>query len=81
VAALPPLPLLGWGGEWKEKRQKLVGRDKGSLTEQQIKGTGTTTTVLIRRIHETNSRMHRTSLTARCRTHSRAAAPPHRKPA
>jgi len=24
-------------------RQKLVGRDKGSLTEQQTKGTGTTT--------------------------------------
>jgi len=28
------LPLLGWGGKWKEKRQELMGQDKGSLTEQ-----------------------------------------------
>jgi len=34
------------------KRQKLVGWDKGSLTEQQTKGT-VTTTVQIRRIHNT----------------------------
>jgi len=34
----------------KRKRQKLVGRDKGSLTEQQTKGTGTTT-IQIRRKH------------------------------
>ena len=33
-------------------RQKLVGRDKGSLTEQQTKGTGTTT-IQIRGIHKT----------------------------
>jgi len=30
-----------------------VGRDKGSLTEQQTKGTGTTT-IQIREIHKTN---------------------------
>jgi len=42
-ATRPPLPLPGCGGEWKRNRQKLVGRDKGSLTEQQTKGTGTTT--------------------------------------
>jgi len=40
-----------------------VGRDKGSLTEQQTKQT-VTTTVLIRRIHNTNSETHRAALTA-----------------
>jgi len=39
----PPLPLPGCGGEWKETGRKLVGWDKGSLTEQPTKGTGTTT--------------------------------------
>jgi len=38
-----PLPPPGCGGEWKRNRQKLVGHDKGSLTEQQTEGTGTTT--------------------------------------
>jgi len=38
-----PLPLPGCGGEWKETGRKLVGWDKGSLTEQQTKGTVTTT--------------------------------------
>jgi len=28
-----PSPLLGWGGECKEKGKKLVVRAKGSLTE------------------------------------------------
>jgi len=37
----------------ERNRQKLVGPDKGSLTEQQTKGTGTTT-IQIRRIHNTN---------------------------
>jgi len=36
----------------ERNRQKLVGRDKGSLTGQQTKGTGTTT-IEIRRIHKT----------------------------
>jgi len=38
----------------ERKRQKLVGRDKGSLTEQQTKGT-VTTTIQIRRKYDTNS--------------------------
>jgi len=51
------------------ERQKLVGRDKGSLTEQQTKGT-VTTMIQIRRKHDTNSH-NRPSLsdrtgTARC---------------
>jgi len=36
----------------ERNRQKLVGWDKGSLTEQQTKGTGTTT-IPIRGIHKT----------------------------
>jgi len=35
----------------ERNRQKLVGRDKGSLTEQQTEGTATTT-IQIRRIHK-----------------------------
>jgi len=49
-----PLPLLRWGGEWKEKA-KLMGQDKGSLKEQQMKQT-VATIKLIRRINKTNSR-------------------------
>jgi len=48
----PPLPPPGCRGEWKE-RQKLVGRDKGSLTEQQTEETVTTTTQ-VRRKHNTS---------------------------
>jgi len=51
LVAAPPLP--GCGGEWKETGRKLVGRDKGSLTEQQTKGT-VTATIQIRRKHNTN---------------------------
>jgi len=51
-ATRPPLPPPGCGGEWKERGRKLVGRDKGRLTEQQTKGTGTTT-IQIRGIHKT----------------------------
>jgi len=43
----------------------MVGRDKGSLREQQTKGTGTTT-IQIRRTENTNSRTQRAALTARC---------------
>jgi len=42
MVALSPLPPPGWGGEWKEKGKKLVGQDKGSLTEQQTEQTVTT---------------------------------------
>jgi len=45
----------------ERNRQKLVGRDKGSLTEQQTKGTGATT-VQIRRKHNTNRTAHRAAL-------------------
>jgi len=37
----------------ERNRQKPVGRDKGSLTEQQTEGTGTTT-IQIRRKYNTN---------------------------
>ena len=49
----------------ERKWQKLVGRDKGSLTEQQTKWTATKT-ILIRRIYKTNSEMHGTTLTTWC---------------
>jgi len=42
-ATRPPLPLPGCGGEWKETGRKLVGREKGSLREQQTKRTVTET--------------------------------------
>jgi len=41
-----------------------VGQDKSNLTEQQKKGTGTTT-IQIRRKHNINSRTQRATLTAR----------------
>jgi len=47
-AAPPP---AGVRRRMERNRQKLVGRDKGSLTEQQTKGI--TTTIWIRRIHKT----------------------------
>jgi len=40
------------GRRMERKRQKLVGRDKGSLTEQQTKQT-VTTIILIRRKYKT----------------------------
>jgi len=45
----------------ESNRQKLVGRDKGSLTEQQTKATGTTK-IQIRRKHNTNCTTHRAAL-------------------
>jgi len=44
----------------ERKRQKLVGWDKGSLTEQQTKGTGTT--IQIRRKHNKNRMTQRATL-------------------
>jgi len=56
----------------KRKRQKLVGRDKGSLTEQQTVGT-VTTMIQVRRKYDTNSH-NRPSLPDRTSaTHSPAA--------
>jgi len=60
-ATRPPLPPPACGGEWKETGRKLVGRDKGSLTEQQTKGTGTTM-IQIRRNQDTNRTTHRAIL-------------------
>jgi len=51
MAAPPP---AGVRRRIKRKRQKLVAQDKGSLTEQQTKGT-VTTTIQIRRKYDTNS--------------------------
>jgi len=45
----------------ERNRQKPVGRDKGSLTEQQTKGT-VTTTIQIRRKHNTNRTTQRAAL-------------------
>jgi len=45
-------PPAGVGRRMERKRQKLVGQDKGSLTEWQMKET-VTTTILIRRIYKT----------------------------
>ena len=49
AAAPPPATVRR---RMERNRQKLVGRDKGSLTEQQTEGT-VTTTVQIRRINRT----------------------------
>ena len=62
LAAAAP-PPAGVRRRTERKRQKLVGRDKGSLAEQQTKRTITTTTQ-IRWIHNTNSRTQRAALTA-----------------
>jgi len=50
-SATPP-PRWGVEENRKKNRQKLVSRDKGSLTEQQTKGT-VTGAIQIRRIHNT----------------------------
>ena len=75
-------PPTGVGRRMGRKRQKLVGQDKGSLTEQQTKWT-VTTTILISRVYKTNSKMHRAVLTTWCPAGSRAMTPfpPPRSPA
>jgi len=45
----------------ERNRQKLVGQDKGSLTEQQTEGTATTT-IQIRRKHKINCTTQRAAL-------------------
>jgi len=60
-ATRPPLPPPLCRGEWKETGRKLVARDKGSLTEQQTEGTATTT-IQIRRKHNTNCTIQRAAL-------------------
>jgi len=71
----------------ERNRQKLVGWDKGSLTEQQTKGTGTTM-IQIRRKHNINRTTQRAALpdrTGAARSQARREIPPpsspHRNPA
>jgi len=68
VAAPPP---AGVRRRMERNRQKLVGRDKGSLTEQQTKGTATTT-IQIRGKQNTNRTTQRIDL-----LHWRCALPSH----
>jgi len=51
-ATRPALPPGAWRRMERKTGKKTVGRDKGSLTEKQTKGTGTTTTQK-RGIHNT----------------------------
>ena len=68
-AATPP--PAGVRRRMERNRQKLVGWDKGSLTERQTKGTGTTT-IQIRRKHNTNHITQRAALLdSRCMLRSR----------
>jgi len=60
----PPLPLSGCGGDWKGTGRKLVGRDKGSLTEQQTKGTATTMIQIRRKRDKTDGTTDPLSWTA-----------------
>ena len=64
AAAPPP---AGVRRRMERNRQKLVGRDKGSLTEQQTKGTGATT-IQIRRKHNTNHTTQRADVLNRRHT-------------
>jgi len=66
-ATWPPLPPPGCREEWKETGRKLVVWDKGSLTEQQTKGT-VTTMIEIRGIHRINRTTHRAVLLDRTAT-------------
>jgi len=66
----------------ERNRQKLVGQDKGSLTEQQTKGTGTTT-IQIRRKQDRNRTTHRATLpdrTAIVRSRAASEFPPPSSP-
>jgi len=66
-------PSPRWGAEENGKRQAETGGwDKGSLIEQQTKGTGTTM-IQIRRKHNTYCTTHRAAL------HDRRQALPSRK--
>ena len=70
-AAAPP-PAGVWR-RMERKRQKLVGRDKGSLTKEQTKGTGATT-IQIRRKHNTNRTTQRAAIPDRTAAPSGAAS-------
>jgi len=79
-AATPP-PAGVWR-RMERNRQKPVGRDKGSLTEQQTKGT-VTTMIQMRRKHNTNRTTHRAALldrTAAASSRATSEFPPPRSP-
>ena len=77
-AATPP-PAGVWR-RTERKRQKLVGQDKGSLTVQQTKGTGTTT-IQIKGIHKTKQTAGRDALPDHCaHTWPTSQFPPPRSP-
>ena len=84
VAAPPP---AGVRRRMERNRQKLVGRDKGSLTEQQTKGTGTTTIQIRRKTrHEPQNPQSRSPTplplhTTEPRVSSHHPAPLHQNPA
>jgi len=78
AAAPPPAAVRR---RMKRKRQKLVGQDKGSLTEQETEGT-VTTMIQIRRKYDTNS-YNRPSLpdrTGAARSRIASEFPPRRPP-
>ena len=80
-ATRPPLPPAGVRRRMERNRQKPVGRDKGSLTEQQTEGI-VTITIQIRGIYKTNQQ-NRTALSDRtAAVPSQAASefPPRRRP-
>jgi len=69
----------------ERNRQKLMGRDKVSVTEQQTKGT-VTTMIQIRRIHKTkqqdeDSNSQRPLHAPELRVSSSRPVPPNQKPA
>jgi len=79
VATPPP---AGVRRRMERNRQKMVGRDKGSLTEQQTKGT-VIITIQIRRKHNTNRTTHRAVLpdhSAAARSRAVSEFPPPNSP-
>jgi len=74
-------PSPHWAVEENGKKQaETVGRDKGSLTEQQTKGTAKTT-IQIRRKHNTNHKTQRAPLHDRClRSRTASEFPPPASP-
>jgi len=85
-----PSPPPGCGGEWKERGRNWWVGIRAVLTEQQTKGTGTTT-IQIRGTHKTNqqNRAHRTEplswtgppLSPRAASEFPPPAPPYWNPA
>ena len=65
-------PSPSWDGKKNgKKKAKLLGQNKGSLTEEQMKWT-VTMIILIRRIYKTNSEMQGATLPTQCPVCSQA---------